>query len=404
MERAASVLDVDQAERRVAAVIRGGRQRRAPSERVGVGWAFAFTAVRYAAGVYPAAASEISRWRRRAERIPDAVLRRQALAALCKRGNMEGAALFAAFARRAERAEAVRAIVAFQSAYNYLDLLAEQGCDDPVANARQLHGALLVALDPGGAAGRASHPDYYAHRSERDDGGFLVEMAEACRTSLAALPSYALVAPSARAAAARIVAFQSLNLGESQGSHEELERWARGHTPHASGLAWWEAAAAGGSSLVVHMLIGRAAQVVLDPRELPAIERLYCPWIGALHSLLDSAIDVAEDRREGQRNLLGYYPSQAHAAARLGRLAERARDEASRLARDERHPTAWQEQVVLIALAAYYLSSPTASALDAQLIARSVADAIGPPMKPALVLFRAARAVSRCLYGRADSD
>ena len=40
----------------------------------------------------------IARWQRLAQRIPDPELRRLALAALAKRGNIEGAAAFAAFA------------------------------------------------------------------------------------------------------------------------------------------------------------------------------------------------------------------------------------------------------------------------------------------------------------------
>jgi tetraprenyl-beta-curcumene synthase len=369
-----------------------GRTRR---EELAVARVFASTALRYGASVLPAATRELSRWRKRAEQIPDAALRRHALEALGKRGNMEGAALFAAFAPRATRAHAVRALVAFQAAYNYLDALAEQRCDDPMANGRQLHEALLLALDSSEGAQRRSHPNYYEQHPQREDGGYLIDMVEACRGALAALPSYATVASSAHAAAARVVGFQSLNLGERQGDPAGLERWARLQAPPTSGLEWWETAAACGSSLGVHVLIGLAAEPSIDRRRLPPIESAYFPWIGALHSLLDSAIDVAEDRREGQRNLLSYYPSPAHAAARMGWLAERANRETQRLDRDERQPPDCRERVILTAIVAYYLSSPSASAPTARLIASSVTDAIGPLTKPALVLFRVARVLSR---------
>ena len=57
-------------------------------------------------------------------------------------------------------------MVAFQTAYNYLDLLTEQLGPDPAANARRLHEALLVALDPA-----AAHLDYYEYNAQHDDDG-----------------------------------------------------------------------------------------------------------------------------------------------------------------------------------------------------------------------------------------
>ena len=351
--------------------------------------AFGSSALSYGSTVVPSVARELARWRARAEAVPDASLRRLALDALRKRGNMQGAALFAVLAPRARRVHAVRALVAFQSAYNYLDALAERPSADPVGNGRQLHRALLVALDPG-----AAHRDYYAHhprheQSDGADGGYLREMVDTARTCLSALPSYALVAGPAQAAAARIVDFQSLNLGERQGGSEGLARWARAQTPAGSGLHWWETAAAGGSSLGVHVLIGLAAQPHLDQQELAAIERAYFPWIGALHSLLDSVVDVAEDRRDGQRNLLGYYASPAHAAARMRAIAERARSEARALDRGALH------EMIVTAMASYYLSAPEAAAPAVRALAAAVADAAGPLVKPALAVFKAARLASR---------
>ena len=256
--------------------------------------------------------------------IPDPALRSLALGALSKRGNIEGAALFAVLAPRDRRRETVRALVAFQTAYNYLDTLAEQPSEDPVANGRQLHRALLVALESA-----ASHPDYYALYPLRQDGGLLTALVDTCRAALATLPSHAAVSEAAWAAAARIVAFQSLNLTEWQGGHEQLERWARRHTPRRSGLDWWQTAAAGGSSLAVHALIAAAASPAVQPREVEAIDAAYFPWIGALHSLLDGLVDVAEDERAGQRNLLSYHASPAQAALAMRLLAQRAADAAS---------------------------------------------------------------------------
>jgi hypothetical protein len=61
---------------------------------------------------------------------------------------MEGAALFGAFAPRAHRTQTVRALVAFQAAYNYFDLLAEQPSEGSERAGRELHRGLMLALAP----------------------------------------------------------------------------------------------------------------------------------------------------------------------------------------------------------------------------------------------------------------
>ncbi|HYM67597.1 MAG TPA: DUF2600 family protein, partial [Patescibacteria group bacterium] len=109
--------------------------------------AFAGAAGRYWLGVFPHISRELRHWRERAGEIPDPVLRRLALLTQrSERGNLEGAAAFAVLVPRAHRARVVRAVVAFQATYDYVDTLAEQPSADPVANGRQLHLALLTAL------------------------------------------------------------------------------------------------------------------------------------------------------------------------------------------------------------------------------------------------------------------
>jgi tetraprenyl-beta-curcumene synthase len=344
--------------------------------------ALARTAAGYTATVLPLATRELSRWRRRALEIPDPVLRAHALRALGKRGNMHGAALLAVFAPAEERRRVVRALVALQSAYNYLDLLAEQPSDDPVGNGERLHEALLEALD-GPARG-----DRYALHERRGDGGYLSEVATACREAARQLPSFGLVRDSALAAARRIVSFQSLNLGVAQGSIDGLRCWGELNTPQDSDLAWWETAAAAGSSLGVHVLLGLAADRALDASTVTAVDGAYFPWIGALHSLLDSAVDGAEDAREGQRNLLSHYPSERRAVERLGHLTELARASAATL------PDAQLHEVVLAAMTSHYLSSPLLAGAQGEAIAASVISASGPLGAIALRAVRAGQRVS----------
>jgi tetraprenyl-beta-curcumene synthase len=127
---------------------------------------------------------------------------------------------------RAYRARVVRALVAYQATYDYVDTLAEQPSADPIANGRQLHLALLTALDP-----QTEHPDYYEHHCKREDDGYIRNMIETCRDAFGALPSYASVAQPALRAAARIVAYQSLNHEGEGAHHRALMRWAADVVP-----------------------------------------------------------------------------------------------------------------------------------------------------------------------------
>ncbi|HEY2141901.1 MAG TPA: DUF2600 family protein [Solirubrobacteraceae bacterium] len=366
---------------------------------------FARAAFTYWLTVFPRVCRELARRRRRAAAIPDPVLRELALDAFAKRGNIEGAAAFAVLAPRAHRTVAVRAIVALQSIYNYADLLSEQGAADPVANARRLHEPLLAALD---LDRDTSDPNWYEHHPRRDDGGYLAEMIATCRTALAVLPSYSTVATPARAAAERIVAFQSLSAGErsqprvltagagvdgdapadihggAQNSNGALERWARRETPADCGLSWWETAAAGGSSLGLHALVALAAEAALEPGEAAAVEDAYFPWIGGLHSLLDSVVDEVEDADTGQLSLLGCYASRADARTRMGSVAARAIRAARALPHGRRHT------VVLAGMVGFY-----ASAARGEPVLEDVIEVLGPLARPTLLVFDVRRRLAR---------
>jgi tetraprenyl-beta-curcumene synthase len=343
-------------------------------------YAFADTVLRYLLLVSPSVTRELSSWRAQAGNIPNPNLRRYALEALRKRGNIEGAALFATLAPAAYRRRTVRAVVAFQTAYNYLDALSEQPSDDPVLNGDQLHQALLRALCPG-----AAHPDYYAHNPDRGDGGYLTAILDACSDAVAELPSYAALAPTTREAAARIVDFQALNLTEDQGGHEALERWATDLTPAHSGLEWWETAAAAGSSLAVHALIAAAAHPRLEESDARDLDCAYFPWIGGLHSLLDSLVDRSEDHDKGQRSLLDYYRSPTDAAIRLAGLATRARGATESL------PDAHAHRVIVTAMCSYYLSAPQCDTREARMISNRLTEAFGLPLSVAILMFRSRR-------------
>lgn len=385
---------------------RGKTIRTAPRNRVALLITFAHAAFSYWTSVFPRVCFYVARWRRRARRIPDPILRQLALDALEKRGNIEGAAAFAAFVPRARRTDVTKATSAFQAAYNLLDMLGEQPSPDPVLDGRRLHEALVYAVTPRGAAapsgseisaldtdssGTDAHKargaralDWYEHHPQRHDGGYLDTLIEECRDAFAALPSHLLAAPSAQAAAARIVAFQSLNLSKSQGEHTGLENWAREATPPGTSLRWWEIAAAAGSSLGVHVLIAAAAGPQLDAGEVSALASAYFPWIGGLHSLLDNLIDKHEDEAAGHRSLIEYYgPEQA--AQRMRWIAEQALQKAGELPHSRHHI------VILAAMIGNYLATPEAHTAELKPIGDSVLATVDALRRPTMLVFELRR-------------
>jgi tetraprenyl-beta-curcumene synthase len=346
---------------------------------------FLTAAARYWLHVFPHIRREAHHWHRHAQAIPDPVLRRLALEAQhIKQGNVEGSAAFAVLAPAEHRAAVVRAQVSFQSIYDYVDTLSEQPNENPVANGHQLHQALLVALDPS-----AAHPDYYALYPHKRDSGYLKNMVDACRETLATLPSRAAITIPARRITQRIVAYQSLNLSESQGGHGRLEQWALKQTPRDTDLRWWETAASAGSSLGFFALAAVAAQTSLAPDKAIAIEAAYWPWVGALHSLLDSLIDEPEDAAAAQHSLLAYYSSPEETAARLRLLATKTLSALQWL------PQSRQHRLIITGMAGYYLTAPEALTSTGAQASKDIVDMLGAIAKPTMLVLGARRAVGR---------
>jgi tetraprenyl-beta-curcumene synthase len=361
-------------------------QRAIVGRRLALATTFAGAARRYWLSVFPCLGCEVRRWQSRASEIRDPVLRRLALDSQhAKRKSLEGAVAFAAFVPRPGRRPVIRALTAYQVIFDYLDTLSEQPNADPIVNGRQLNQALLTAVEP-----QSSSLDYYAHHSHRNDDGYLEDLVRVCRATLGTLPSYAAAAAAVRRATERIVAYQSLNHGDAHGSHDEFARWASRETRPDTGLRWWETGAAAGSSLAVLALITAAADPLLTLEQTTALENAYYPWIGALHTLLDSLIDRQEDTTaSGQRSLLDCYLSPAETAARLEMIAAQSVLHARSLPRANHHA------MILAAMASLYLSDPQASTPGARLAKQQVLATMGDLAAPTMLVMGARRAAGR---------
>src|SRR5271170_7390493 len=90
---------------------------------------------------------EVARWRELAARIPDPDLRADALEALArKRGSIDGAALFWVLPQQRNR-DLLGVLVAYEVLADYLDCVSERGAERGIENGRQLHLALVEALE-----------------------------------------------------------------------------------------------------------------------------------------------------------------------------------------------------------------------------------------------------------------
>jgi tetraprenyl-beta-curcumene synthase len=356
---------------------------------------FVGAASTYWLGVFPHVNREIRDWRERAAGIPDPLLRRLALSTQSgERGNLEGAAAFAVLAPREHRSAVVRAVVAFQAVYDYVDTLAELPSPDPVATGHRLHLALLAALDPG-----RPRVDYLQAAARGQHGGdYVGEMVETCRESLATLPSYPAVREQALEAAGRMLVYQSLNHGGDADDHEALKEWAARLTPAGSGLCWWETAAGAASSMSVFALIAAAADAGLEECEAKAIHDAYFPWIGSLHVLLDSLVDYAADLRSGDHSLVEHYGCPLELARRLQAIAERALAGTTLVAQGPRHAA------ILAAMASFYLASPSAGSPLAGPAGERVLETMGMLATPTMAVLKARVAAERLLSRHRGED
>jgi tetraprenyl-beta-curcumene synthase len=346
---------------------------------------FAYAARRYWLSIFPSAREELKAWRRSAEQIPDRTLREAALDAILTKGDiLEGAVAFAVLAPPATQRVVVRAITAFEVAFDYLDTLMEMPSPDPIANTHRLGQALPALFQSD-----LTHPSYYEHHPCADDAGYLVRLVDTCRATIKELPSYAVIAGSASHALAQIVRYQSLNHRPSRSSNDAFAAWAGAQSAPGLGLHWWETGAAVGSQLVVLALITSAADPTTKPERVAAIESAYFPWIGALSTLLDSVIDQQADRADDQQSLVDHYHSPQIAAERMRMITLKAVDAISEL------PDAEHHRLILAAMAAFFHSTPQAARPEVGMVTQAVFEAMGTRAIPAFLLLRTRRAWTR---------
>jgi len=335
--------------------------------------------VRFWSTVLPEVRRELRAWERRARAIPDSVLREQALEKLREeRFNTEVAATLATLVPAVRRRQAIKAIVALQIAYDYLDGLTEQPVPRPLAAGHQLYRAFADALTPLGPA-----VDHYRHHP-REDGGYLQALVAACRSAFWSLPAAPAVAPVARAVAARCGEAQTRTHAIPLLGNGQLRAWAQAQ-PEAEWMRWWEiASGAAASVLALHALVALAADPATVPADAARLAAAYVPTC-ALTTLLDSLVDGEEDARRGGHAYLAYYRDEPEASERLEALAHEAVVAVADLPRAAHH------LVTVTGAVAFYLSAPGAAGARARRLTAPMAAELRPLLAPALAIFGAWR-------------
>jgi tetraprenyl-beta-curcumene synthase len=323
------------------------RQTSSAITRLGDALALLAVSLVYWLEIHPQVRRELVVWEQRARRIPDGVLREQALSKLTKeRLNPEAAALFAVLTPRAQRRRVVSLIVAYQVMYDYLDAVNEQADCAELRNGLQLHRALTEAV-----VSDRPLSDYYRHHPRRSDGGYVCSLAEACRCIARTLPALGRVGPVLARATERCGEAQSHNHAILAGGEGQLVRWSLAHAPDGGDYLWWELAAGGISCLAIHALLACAGDPESVSNDALELDATYFPAICALSALLDSLADFHGDAHTTNHSFVARYRDSTHVAERLLAIAAEASEQISHLRHRRRHA------IILAAVCAYYVSN-----------------------------------------------
>jgi tetraprenyl-beta-curcumene synthase len=311
----------------------------------------------------PLASAELSRLRKRAMAIEQSIARRQALASLRDKAfHVHGACLAAVFLPADLAARYVRLVATFETAVDYLDNLSDRAGKDDEADLRALHESLADAVTP------AAAPRAYFRERAYDDGGYLEELVRAAQRCFAGLPSFCAVASDIAQLTQRYCELQALK--HLPAGRREL-RCSQAFGGLHSGLRWWEAAAACGSTMPTFALVRAALRPNLTAAQSAALRDAYFPYFSGLHILLDYFIDQAEDNAHGELNFVACYPSRDAAAHGIASIAQHA------LRRIERLPEAEQHTFVLRAMCAFYCTRPKVARQALSGTAQAIMRAVG---------------------------
>jgi tetraprenyl-beta-curcumene synthase len=348
--------------------------------------------VRYWTSVAPIVRGELARWRGLAESIPDQPLRELALSKLDGEAfNAEVAATLATLAPRRHRPAAVRAIVALEVLFDYLDGRTELPSEDPIALGERLFAALSGAVE----SQRGPLED--ASLMELEDGAYLLALADGVRVELRRLPATANIADTAGTSARRCAQAQVHLHAWAELSEGQLRDWAWAGAAYR-GLGWREYLGGSASSVLsLHALIAAAASPSTSTADAQMIDAAYLA-IGGVITMLDSLVDLSADEARGEVGFVRLFATHEEIEQCLRDLTREA------LERARRAPHGGHHAMTLAGAGAYYTTHPGAREPHMRAIAAMMRRELSPTIWPTLAVMgtwraaKLARAASRrCL-------
>ncbi len=314
---------------------------------LGDGVAIPLPLLRFLRRIVPHASLELEGIAALARSIPDRRLRDQALGSIdTKAYHVAGGCILATFLPTAAARRYVEIVAPLESIYDYLDNLCDRHPDVPVEAYPVLHQAIADALDP-----RATPRNYYALGPTGDDNGYLARLVTRTQRSLGRLDGCDAMLAAFSEAATLYAEMQTYkHYPPDQRESACLAWFERRRDPRFSGLAWYEFACAAGSQFQVYAPL--FAHLAGQDAAVPATYEAYFPSIAALHVLLDSYIDQAEDSEHGELNFASLYSSRERMRQRVGELAREAQQRFAAL------PDPAPHRFVLRVMALFYLTHP----------------------------------------------
>jgi tetraprenyl-beta-curcumene synthase len=324
--------------------------------------------------IVPDARRQLDRIRHNALAIEDDALRAEALQSItAKAYHVAGGCILATFLPPQKAHSYVEIVAPLESIYDYLDNLCDRHAEVSAEAYPVLHQAIADALDP-----YAPVRDYYARGPNGHDSGYLVWLVTRVQQSLRELDGHEELLPYFREAAALYSEMQTYKHFPPGERERACREWFERRRDHRyAELEWYEFACAAGSQFQVYaplfeLFAQREASIGLT-------YDAYFPAAAALHVLLDSFIDQAEDREHGELNFAVAYGDSARMRERVAFLMQKAMKGFVAL------PDARRHRFVLRVMALFYLTHPKVYAQDLNVEAEALLQAIEKPCDHATV-------------------
>lgn len=262
--------------------------------------------------IIPAVHHELAYWKDRAGQIPNPELKRQAIASIeHKTFHCEGGAILALMANE-DYKKAIKFIVAYQTISDYLDNLCDRSTSLDPADFSALHESMADALTL-----TVQPKNYYRLREDQNDGDYLNELSETCRSVLRELKHYDMIKDYLFELCRYYCDLQIHKHVVPEERVNRLKKWYYSLQKQLPDMEWYEFSACSGSTLGIFCLISYAMRADFKRSDAVHIRNGYFPYIQGLHILLDYFIDQEEDRAGGDLNFCFYYENQEQLFKRL---------------------------------------------------------------------------------------